>query len=166
MKMSFEDFKDEVISIMRSNDVVKNIIKGNSFYAQAGKDRKLISGGLGDQLDLVDNCNKLKESARAYDYTAVSVCSMVAELGSKDEAEELYNIVSKLNERDVVKFLEDRNLVSMSISIRFEQRTKEENSLVTFEVIEEKLAKHIEMFDTDVDDGQISAPFGGDIYEN
>jgi len=166
--MSFDDFKEKIVSNVRQEDVLNAIKDAKPYYAHAYKDGTVFDGSFGDQVGLTSYCDVLRKHIKInnYDYTAIAVFSMVADLDSEEEAEALYDEIGDMGTEEMIRFLTERNLIQMSISIRFEQRGAVENSIVTFKMQEGKLTGHVEMFDTEVNLTELLQPFGGIMYED
>jgi len=157
--MNFDEFKDEVVSLMRGDDELVKQIQAMepAFFAKVKSHKKIKYKSLPLSLDILSD--ELRKMSDETNYLAIAVYSMVAELKNEEEA------MKSMSHEQMMKHLDDRKLLKKSISVRFEAaKSKRQNSMVTFEMkLDGSLGNHLEIFDHELDSNWDS-PFGGGWY--
>lgn len=167
--MNFNEFKDEAISLIMEDKLKGRILDGTPIYV-LGKDTNdhVEAGGLDVfRSNLIEYVKALRRvtSSMKYNYASVSLYSMVADLNSMEEEER--ERIKQLPGEELMKFLEERNMLKKSISMRFENKLNtDENCMITFMMSPEGVTtNHVEILDGDLTDEQkIGSPFKGGLF--
>jgi tRNA threonylcarbamoyladenosine modification (KEOPS) complex Pcc1 subunit len=164
--MNFDDFKDNVVSLIRSDDELVQKILNASSICILMKDGNIDVVNRENTID--ENANYIRSVSKDNDYVALVVFSMVAEMNSEEDAESMYENLEGKSQEEMMDYLRDRDMLQECISIRFEQKlNKESNSLVTLYIDKNRKLndKNIELFDDQLSGGHNQSPFGGDLFD-
>ena len=166
--MEIQSFKDEVIDLIESRDLVKNFKDGPIYFVTNGDE--ILVGQFPSSESIPEFLDMVRLITRGSHYCAVALLSLTADLEheSEERAEEISEKVRSLNERDAAKYLASLGVLKKSISIRFEAFDGQDQSLLSAPLSEEKgvyFSNVIEMFDEELGQQVKDGPFGNGLYE-
>lgn len=169
--MNFDEFKDEAIESIMRDEPRASIISGKPIYvfAHANKD-KVVTGGLeklgGNLEGYLEAVRKINKS-ESFDYSALAVFSMVADLNKAEDPDEIKELMDNMDPADFIEFLSEEGLMTKSVSVRIERSDdKEASSILTLLLNEEEgVEDDVEIYDAELSEDQVKDnPFGDGLF--
>jgi len=169
--MDFDEFKDKTIASVIQGKLKERVLMGIPVYTLAhSSDGEVRKGNLdissGDLFKYVEDIRRIT-SAMKYDFAAVGVYSMVADLSGIDNESGERDHIKSLSGEELMEHLENRDLLMKSITIRLEDnKSPEDNCMITFMLKDDEATDHVEILDEQLDDKQKkSSPFRGGLFD-